>query len=116
MPANLVFNSKHTRHIDAAVRTITVNVGSIILTDPDGSSGSIDAGQDHTFDPPLAGLVIYAPTGARVNLIYGDDPVVAESAPEPAKKVRRRTPRSSTATKRAAKRTSAKSSKSKKKG
>lgn len=115
MPANQVYNATQARTLDAAVRTIAVATGSIVVTPPTGFGEpfTLAAGDTHEFEgKPVAGLTIFSPNSARINITYGDDKPAKAEQPS---RVRRRSPRKSTATKRAAKRSSAKSSASKSK-
>lgn len=108
MPANLSYGVRGHKRLDAPVRTLSVSAGSIVVNAPsEGGSLTVTRGQDHTFDPPLAGIDTYAPYGARVHVTYGDDPVDTEqerNQPGTAKK--RSTAKKSAPKKAAKKRTS----------
>lgn len=89
MPANQTYNRRQTRHIETAVRSISVAVGSVVVTPIGGSPVTISAGNEHSFEPLEAGLTIFCPTLARVNIVYGDDVV----RPAPAQRARRSRPK-----------------------
>ena len=79
MSTNLVFNPNQTQTLPAPVRTITVAVGSVVVTD---GHDSVVVQEDSSYDAAngqVAGLSVFSPNGARVSVTYSDEPV--EEAP-----------------------------------
>jgi hypothetical protein len=101
MPANQVLNPRQSRTIETPVREIAVPVGKVIVTGDisKGDSESIigiEAGESHVFDPPVAGLTVFAPEGgARLSVYYHDEEGAPSAAPPAAsrKRVRRNRPK-----------------------
>lgn len=79
MPANQSLGVGATRRLDTAVREIDVATGSLILTFEE-KSVVVPKGERVNFDPPLAGVVAYAPDGARFHVTYETDPVDHEES------------------------------------
>lgn len=120
MPANLTYRVRHTRRLDAPVRTLSVATGAIVVTPPNGETFTVSAGDpDYTFESPTAGLDTYAPNGASVHVTFGDDaPEVEQERNLPGKgpKSEKKAPKRRTSTSRrkaAAKASSSKKSASK---
>ncbi|HEX7246410.1 MAG TPA: hypothetical protein VF245_12695 [Solirubrobacterales bacterium] len=93
MPANQSLGVGATRRLDTAIREIDVSTGPVVLTLPDNTFVTVAPGGRETFDPPLAGIQLYAPGGARYHVTYETDPVGHEES--------RRLPGSGSATERA---------------
>jgi hypothetical protein len=113
-----VLNPRQSRTIETPVREIAVPVGKVIVTgdiskgDPESIIG-IEAGESHVFDPPVAGLTVFAPEGgARLSVYYHDEEGAPSAAPPKAaspKRARRSRPKA--AAKRAKPESKSKSSK-----
>lgn len=119
MPSNQSLGARGTRRLDTAIREISVATGTVILTRGEETSIVVSKGQDKAFDPPQAGYVAFAPTGARFHLTYETDPPKTEQARKgvsgPAGKPKAKRPSRSSRRKSAAKaKPKAKSSKSSK--
>lgn len=80
MPANQSLGVGRSRRLDTAIREIDVATGPLILTGSDNQSVTLEGGATKTYDPPLAGLLAYAPDGSRFHVIYETDPVDAEAS------------------------------------
>jgi len=80
MPANQSLGVRGTRRLDTAIREIDVSTGPLVLTKPDGDTTTLKNGERETFDPPLAGMLAYAPDGSRFHVTYETDPVGHEES------------------------------------
>lgn len=80
MPANQSLGCRATRRLDTAIRQIDVATGPLVLTKPDGATSTLEGGATESFDPPLAGMLAYAPDGARFHVTYETDPVDTEAS------------------------------------
>jgi hypothetical protein len=97
MPANTVLNSGKSRLIETPVREISVPVGTVSVTDTDDNVYTIKTGESQVFDPPKAGLTVFAigQGGARLSVFYGDEEGAPSPEPPaaPVKRVRRSRPK-----------------------
>lgn len=80
MPANQSLGCRATRRLDTAIRQIDVATGPLVLTTPDTEVITLAGGERKSFDPPLAGMVAYAPDGSRFHVTYETDPVDTEAS------------------------------------
>lgn len=78
MPANQSLGVGRSRRIDTAVRQIDVATGPLILTTPDNEAAVLNGGEQANYDPPLAGVLAYAPDGSRFHVVYETDPADSE--------------------------------------
>lgn len=80
MPANQSLGVRGTRKLDTAIRQIDVATGPLVLTTPDAEVITLGGGSKESFDPPLAGMLAYAPDGARFHVVYETDPADTEAS------------------------------------
>lgn len=80
MPANQSLGVRATRRLDTAIREIDVSTGPLVLTKPSGETITVQGGERETFDPPLAGMLAYAPDGSRYHVTYETDPAGHEES------------------------------------
>lgn len=125
MPSNQTLGVRDTRQLDTAIREIDVTTGLLVLTTPEGKIITLEAGNEdshlratESFDPPLAGMLAYAPEGAGFHVTYETDPVGHEGSRRltPKRKRAPRRKRSATKGTRASARKSKSKAKTRKKG
>lgn len=82
MPSAHTINPHDTLTPDRSVRAVEVGVGTVVLTQ--GNETSVVEAVD-TFDAGgAANLSIYSAKGARVTLVFADEPATATVQPRPA--------------------------------
>jgi hypothetical protein len=62
------------------MRQIDAATGPLVLTKPDGQTVTLEGGETVNFDPPLAGILAYAPDGSRFHVVYETDPPDTEAS------------------------------------
>lgn len=87
-PAAFTINEADTKNFDKAIRTITVGVGSVIVTrkvptdhdETEIQTETLNAGE--TYDVKnTAALALYSPDGARIGVVFSDEPESAQVEP-----------------------------------
>lgn len=75
MPSALSFTPNQSRTIDKEIRSISVEVGTLIVTPTDES---VTVTAPDTYEAhDIANLTLYSPNGAKTTVVYSDEPVEA---------------------------------------